>query len=206
MRENKVVFYSGILLLLFPLLSFSQPNGSSSLLEIDTENKKTIKIESERAIMLNLGRSQINRLETGNQLSFSDQNIFGVGFQEYFSNRYSVNVNMNFAFNEDGEQSYYSGMLLGTFHRPVFNDRTILRAAGGLSFSEYQFSGALASSSIKASWLELVGSIGIEFKIRKDLAILSTLDTRQAGLSSINDQRVKGRSFTFQPVGLIFYY
>lgn len=206
MRKNKVAFYTSILALILPALSMADSEVSSSELKVDTAAKKTIKIEAERAVSINLGRSQISQLESGNQKLFNNENILGIGFQRFLSNRYSVNVNMNFAFNSEGEQSYYSGAVLGTYHRPIFNDKTVFRAAAGLSFSEYQFSGPLVSNSYKTSWLEGVGSLGIEFKIRKDLSILSSLDVRQAGFSSINNETVEGTSFMIQPIGLVFYY
>jgi hypothetical protein len=204
MKNNKLAFYTSILLLA-PVLGFAQAESTSSQLEINPDSHKAVKIEGERAVSVNVGRSQIGNLKADGKKQFQDENTFGVGFQRFLSNRFSVNVNMNFGFNGEGEQSYYTGGIQGTYHRPIFNDRTIFRAAAGLNFSEFQFS-APQNNSNKAAWLEGVAALGVEYKLRKDVSILSSFDVRQAGFSNINNETVEGTSYTIQPIGLVFYY
>ena len=198
---------AGILVLLLPWICQAQ----SSQVEIDPSANETIKIDSERAITVTLGRSHLNELTFNGNKIFTDENSIGAGYQHFLNNRVSVDASMNFAFNSRGEQSYYSGTVLGTFHRPLYKDELNLRAAMGLSYSQFQFS-ALRNSvrdlagKNQVSWLEGVVSLGLEYKLFPDLSLIASTQYRQAGLAEVSNNSVEGSSFIIQPLGLNFYY
>lgn len=208
---SKLSFYTSILAIFTVFSSLSQAAemaAEATSGKIDTKSRETIKIEAERSITVSLGRAQLSGLTNpdGKGQNFENENYFGVGFQQFINSRYSVNASMNFAFNSRGEQDYYNGAVQMTYHRPLSGDKLNFRASVGMSFSQYQFSNANRVNRNQVSWLEGIASTGIEYKLRKDISILSMAEVRQSGISSIDNQNVEGTSFAIQPIGLMFYY
>lgn len=199
--------WTSILSFVFPALLWAQ----SSTSEINPDSRETIKIESERALTVTLGRTNISNLTFNDNKIFSNENSLGLGYQHFISNRMSLDANMNFTFNREGEQTFYAATVMGTFHRPLYQDKLNLRAAMGLSFSQYSFtyqenSVRTLAGKNQVSWLSGVASLGLEYKITSDLSLQSSVQLSQAGLSELDNDAVKGTSFMLQPIGITFYY
>lgn len=203
----KIVKNTSIALFFMPFVLMAQ----TSQVNIDPKANETIKIEAEKALSVSVGLSNIESLKFQDAQVFTDESTLTVGFQQFLSNQISVDVGMSFAFNSRGEQSYYTGSVLGTYHRPLYKDILNLRAGMGVNYSQFRFSAKKSSlrervGKNQVSWLEGVAALGLEYKLYPDISLLSGLQFRQAGFSELNDNLVEGSSFVIQPIGLNVYY